>query len=170
MWIRAVKPILAAGVIAIAGLQLAPGPERSNPPILPGHSLYESVSVPGPVRDHLRRACMNCHSNETRWPWYSHLAPIRWGVASDVSRARKAFNISEWTSQGGRSPMKAVGVLTAICSGVSSGRMPLAKYRLLHPESRLSAGDRKAICDWTSVEIQRQIAIHKKAVLSRSSR
>jgi hypothetical protein len=160
MLFRAVKSMVLAGALGAAALQLLPGPERTNPPTKTGRSLYETTSVPGQVRDVFRRSCMDCHSHETRWPWYSHIAPLSWGIASDVARARKAVNISEWPTQ----PTKAVGVLTAMCAGVTSGRMPLPKYALLHPNARLDEADRKAVCEWTHVEIERQIAIKRSMV------
>jgi hypothetical protein len=170
MWMRALKYLAVTGTLCFAGLQVLPRADRTNPAVVPGHSLQVSTPVPESVKGVLRRACMDCHSHETRWPWYSHVAPLSWGMTSDVARARKAMNLSEWTTQSGRSPVTSIGILTAMCAGVKSGRMPLPKYALLHPEARLTDEDRKAVCDWTAIEIERQIAIKKRDLVSQGAR
>ena len=70
--------------------QLYPRPTRDNPPV------WASIDAPHDVERILRRSCYDCHSNETRWPWYSHLAPRSWLVAADVHEARVRMNFSEW--------------------------------------------------------------------------
>jgi hypothetical protein len=100
---------------------------------------------------------MDCHSNETRWPWYSHVAPISWDVVADVARARKAMNLSEWAERTRQRPASEIGLLTAMCAGVQQDRMPLSKYRFLHPESRLTRAEKDALCAWTSSEVARHI-------------
>jgi len=87
-------------------------------------------------------------------------------MTSDVVRARKAMNISEWPTD---RPARTIGILNAICAGVSSGRMPLPKYGMIHPEARLSEEDRKAICEWTSTEIRRQVGLRKKQLISQAN-
>jgi hypothetical protein len=159
-----------AGALAIVGLQLLPSPPRVNPPVNPSHTLEANTTVPHHVSYLLRQACMDCHSNETRWPWYSHVAPFSWGVAKDVAKARKTVNFSEWSTQSGRQPAAAVGTLAAICTSVKGGRMPLPKYKLLHSEARLSSAEREAICAWTTTEITNYMHIKRRGLLTRASR
>src|SRR5688572_23883912 len=125
----------AAGAILLVVLQFVPGPQRSNPPVIKERTLQTSLAMPAHVDSILRRSCMDCHSNETRWPWYSRVAPLSWGVIKDVARARKTLNFSEWTHQAGRRPGIALGYLNAMCAGVKGGRMPPAKYLMLHPSA-----------------------------------
>ncbi|HYI92780.1 MAG TPA: heme-binding domain-containing protein [Bryobacteraceae bacterium] len=140
-----------AGLILFLALQFIPGSKQSNPPVIKERTLQASLTPPSHIDSLLRRSCMDCHSNETRWPWYSRVAPLSWGLASDVTRARKTLNFSEWTRQAGRRPGIALGYLTAMCAGVKGGRMPPAKYIMLHPSARLSASDRDALCAWTAI-------------------
>lgn len=149
---RVIAVIGAVASLALGALQLVPAPTRVNPPVNHDLTLQKNRAVPTHVESILRRACMDCHSNETRWPWYSQIAPMSWGVVNDVTRARKAMNLSEWTLGAGRSYGAAIGYLTAMCAGVKGGRMPPAKYRLLHKESRLSASDIESLCVWTAAE------------------
>jgi hypothetical protein len=113
---------------------------------------------------------MDCHSNETKWPWYSNIAPFKWAVAADVARARTAMNFSEWSMKAGRTPATAAGTLMAMCAGVSSGRMPPRKYTLMHGHARLTEQERQSICEWTAAETHRQIAINKKLPILRTNR
>jgi hypothetical protein len=155
-----------ASTLAIGGLQFAPGPKRTNPAFVPQHTLKASTAIPDDVHALLRRSCMNCHSNETQWPWYSRIPPLSWGMTRDVAKARQALNFSEWAIGPGKRPAVAMGYLAAICADVKSQRMPLSKYLLLHREARLSVQDRDAICSWTTSETQRyaQLKINRAAV------
>ena len=164
------KSIILLGIVSISVLQFVPGSKHSNPPVVPGRALLDNTTVPGHVQEMLRRSCMDCHSNETRWPWYSRVAPLSWAVASDVARARKAMNFSEWATQAGRTPATAAGTLMAICAGVSSGRMPPRQYTLMHGQARLTAQERQSICEWTHAETRRQIAAHKRLLILRTER
>lgn len=113
-------------------------------------SLEANVTVPPAVSRILARACANCHSNDTVWPWYARLTPINWLLQNDVQRARAAMNLSTWATGAGRTTTTAASTLSAACADVRSGRMPLAPYRLLHPESRLTARDQQVFCDWAN--------------------
>lgn len=136
------------GAIAFLVLQVLPGPSRDNPPVNHTETLEASLEVPAPVSVILNRACRNCHSNETAWPWYSKVAPGSWLVAGDVRKARKAMNFSTWAKGPGRSPGIAAAMLAAACADVRSGRMPLPQYQVMHPESRLNAADQAVFCEW----------------------
>lgn len=84
-----------------------------------------------------RTACGDCHSNETRWPWYSHVAPVSWLVQHDVDEGRSKLNASEM-----QRPQKDAG---EAAEEVRKGDMPPRQYALMHPEARLSRGDREAL-------------------------
>ena len=140
---------------AFAAVQLIPVGARSNPPVNAALTIEANMKLPQDVRKIFDKSCRNCHSNTTEWPWYSRIAPMSWLVARDVTRARKIINLSEWSAQAGRTPQSAIGVLTAACSGIQSGRMPLPHYVMLHPEARLTAEEKAAFCSW-SIQIRQQ--------------
>ena len=141
-------------VIVAAGIQLV-RPDRTNPPVDPARSLQAAAAVPSHVDGVLRRACYDCHSSETRWPWYSGVAPVAWGVADHVKEGRAEFNLSEW---GSYPAAKRVAVLEKICAEVREGGMPLAQYVWLHRDARLSEADRKMVCEWSTGEAARLAA------------
>jgi hypothetical protein len=160
---------LASTLAIVGGLQFALGPKRTNPVVVPGHTLQNSTAIPADVHALLRRACMNCHSNETKWPWYSRIPPLSWGMAHDVAKARQTLNFSEWAGGPGKRPAVAMGYLAAICADVRSKRMPLSTYLLLHPEARLSSQERDAICSWTNSERERYAQLKRRNLVSQNT-
>jgi hypothetical protein len=116
--------------------------------------LEARASVPAPVTGLLRRACFDCHSNDTRWPWYSSVPPASWLVAHDVRGGRGQLNFSEW---GRYNPFDRADLLDKACREVSKRRMPLWQYRLLHSEARLSAQDVALLCGWSHDEATRLV-------------
>lgn len=131
-------------------------PERANPPVQPERSIHGKVQVPADVAAIFNRACDDCHSNGTKWPWYSQVAPVSWLVASDVRDGRRHVNFSDWNQLDRRGhPKDTKKQLEKICEQVNDGDMPITAYKLVHHDARLSAQEEKAICDWTKQEIQR---------------
>jgi len=137
------KVAIAAAVVFV-GLQVIPV-DRSNPPVIESRTIFASEALPAKVGMVLRRSCADCHSNETRWPWYSYVAPTSWIVAHDVHAARRQMNLSEWA---GYSQKKKEERLNGICEQVVNGDMPEGKYALIHRRARVSDEERAAICQW----------------------
>ena len=88
----------------------------------------------------LNRSCQDCHSNRTNWPWYSHVAPVSWIVSKHVSEGREMLDFSALTDQS-----RAESDRMLICDAVSSGRMPLASYTMVHRKATLSKSDVRLI-------------------------
>jgi hypothetical protein len=123
-------------IIGLIGLfiviQVIPyGRGHTNPPVIK-EPTWDSPQT----RELAVRACFDCHSNETVWPWYSNLAPSSWLVQRDVDRARLVLNFSDWD----RSRAVAVEAPEVI----REGEMPLWYYVLLHPKARLSSNEMEA--------------------------
>jgi hypothetical protein len=130
-------------------------PARTNPPVDPARNVVSAASIPADVSAILTRSCFDCHSNETRWPWYSAVVPMAWGVANHVTEGRAQMNFSEW---GAYAPRKRVAMLEKMCDEVREGKMPLPQYLLLHSDARLTEADWKAVCDWSMDEADRLAA------------
>jgi hypothetical protein len=120
--------------------------DRSGAPLLPGAEIAPSVSN---VFNH---ACIDCHSEKTRWPWYSNLAPASWFVERDVKRARSLLNLSRWDSV---DTVEQRALLTAIATVIENREMPPRRYVMLHPEATLSADDSVQVIEWTRAERRR---------------
>ena len=127
-------------------------PARTNPAVDQSLSLESRVQVSPLVSAIIDRSCSDCHSNKTRWPWYSNVAPVSWFVIDHVNEGRQNLNFSEW---GRYTKRDTDGLLKQICQEVKAGAMPLSSYTPLHPGSKLSAEDKKILCDWANAERQR---------------
>jgi hypothetical protein len=138
---RRLKQAAVVFVVVFAAAQLV-RPERANPPTDPGRPIQAHVGTTSGLPAILNRACSDCHSNTTVWPWYTQVAPFSWLMARGVAEGRKAVNFSEW---GAYSPNQQRTLLVASCDDVSTGRMP-GPWTLLHPEARLSPQDIETIC------------------------
>lgn len=98
------------------------------------------------VAEILRVSCYNCHSNETVYPWYGHVAPVSWLVSSDIRQGRKHLNFSEWELF---NKLDKAKLLNEIADEVNNGEMPMSIYVLMHPKAKLSKEDTKKIANWT---------------------
>lgn len=139
------------GVIALVALIAAQfyRPAKTNPSFEASQAIESHLQVTPQVSAILDRSCNDCHSNKTRWPWYSHVAPVSWFVIDHVNEGRDNMNFSQWDKYTRRD---ADALLRQICREVRAGVMPLSSYTPLHPGSKLSADDIKAICEWTDAE------------------
>src|SRR5688500_16350534 len=118
---RAIKLTLVVGVLVFAGIQ-AVRPARTNPSFDPANALTSRMTLPSDVATILERACRDCHSNETRWPWYSHVAPASWLVVDHVNHGRSHFNLSEW---GTYDRARQAELLKNSCELAREGSMPM---------------------------------------------
>src|ERR1700689_64914 len=119
---------------------------RAAAQLLPG------ADIPPPVADVFGHACVNCHSEKTQWPWYSHLAPVSWLVENDVKHAREHLNLSRWD---GLQEVDQRMLLTAIATVIENREMPPHRYVVFHPEAKLSAEDSARVIEWTRAERRR---------------
>jgi hypothetical protein len=119
--------------------------DRSNPPVT------GEVLAPDPVMQVLRNSCYDCHSNETRWPWYSRVAPVSWRIAQHVRMARADLNFSEWQSLDAEDQGHA---REEIWEKVERGVMPLSDYLRMHPEAVLTESQKDALRRWAEGRAQ----------------
>ena len=132
------KKALIILIVILVAIQFIPV-DKSNPPVTAElDAAMEIISV-------FKRSCYDCHSNETVWPWYSSIAPVSWLVASDVKDARAHLNFSEW---GNLSRKDIVKMKEEIWEEIEKEKMPLWKYKILHPEAKLTQKDKSLIRGW----------------------
>ncbi len=131
---------IGVGVLAVLALIQVVRPPRGNPPVA------ADLQASPEVKRVLRRACYDCHSNETIWPWYSHVAPVSWLVSYDVQAGRKALNFSDW---GTLSAAEQAELRGEIAESIAEGEMPPWYYSPMHPDARLSPADVSLLDAWT---------------------
>ncbi len=128
------------------------GPEKTNPAVDETKTITAFAPMPPEVSAIFTRACYDCHSHQTRWPWYSNVAPVSWFVIDHVNDARRHLNFSEWTAY---DPKRMKRKLEEIKEEVEDGAMPLPSYLPLHPDAKLSTNDVQALRAWTIAERER---------------
>ncbi len=124
------RPLVVAAALCVA-LQCVPyGHRRTR-----SHLGMEPAWDSGRTRELFFRTCADCHSNETRWPWYSHVAPVSWFVIRHVEQGRHKLNVSAWS-------IDMIDEAREAGHQIRKGKMPLRSYLLAHPAARLSAEEK----------------------------
>jgi hypothetical protein len=103
------------------------------------------VPTPDSIRYVLVKACLDCHSNNTTYPWYSHIQPMGWLIYSHIKEGKKELNFSEF---GRYSARKQVSLMNGIANSLRDGNMPLASYTLLHRNAKLNEKDKALLSMW----------------------
>jgi hypothetical protein len=143
--------IAAVAVVVLAGLQIM-RPRGTNPPVDPAARLEAQGAVPAPVLATLRRGCYDCHSSETRWPWYTGVIPAAWLVVSDVEKGRGQLNWSRWRDY---NVYDRADLLDKACEMATKKRMPPGPYLWMHGDAKLNDADVQALCAWKRSEAAR---------------
>jgi len=139
-WFFRIAGILGAALVAV---QFVPV-EHSNPPA------GSDAPMTAEVRTVMRRACYDCHSNETVWPWYSYVAPFSHLIGKDVREGRRELNFSEWNQY---AENRRARKLKEIVEQVEKGKMPQWYYVLMHPDAKLSPSDKETILSWAKTAV-----------------
>lgn len=146
-------------VAIFVGMQVVPINGRS-PVVDPKKALHPPVEVEAI----LRVSCYDCHSDETRWPWYTYVAPISWWLMSHVHEGRENMNFSHW---GDLTANKQADMLGDIANQIATGDMPLPAYLIVHHDARLTPAQIKILTDWTDTAMK-QLEAQPAAPLSSS--
>lgn len=120
-------------------------PGRSVPAVDPAQDIRQVLQPPAEVSSLLKDACYDCHSYETKYPWYSQIAPVSWWLANHINEGREQANFSTF---GALSAEDRAEVLEEAAEYVGNGEMPLDSYTWMHPEAKLNDGQRKLLVDW----------------------
>lgn len=133
---RIVLIVVAIFIVLLLVIQILPiGKDHTNPAVV-SEPNWDSPAT----RELAQRACFDCHSNETVWPWYSNIAPVSWLIYIDVVEGRQKMNFSEWTQGGSKDVNEFMEV-------IQEGEMPPFQYLLTHPEAKLTAAEKQALID-----------------------
>ena len=109
--------------------------------------ITKEVNVPGKVLNVLKNSCYDCHSNNTRYPWYVNIQPMGWLMARHIRNGKANLNFSEF---GNYSNRKQTNKLRAIETSIKESSMPLSSYMIMHTNAKLTQEDKKLISDWAT--------------------
>lgn len=125
---------------------------KKNTSQVSGEAEMENVyMVPPAVADILHRACYDCHSNNTRYPWYAGLQPVGWFLNRHVKGGEKELNFSEFAAYSDR---RKISKLKAIATQVGDEEMPLGSYKWLHADARLSEAEKRQVIQWVDAIVE----------------
>jgi hypothetical protein len=139
---KVLKYVLLIIVVVAIGIQFVPMNVPANVPTKAG----DELQAPAEVQAILKRSCFDCHSNHTRFPWYSSIAPVSWFTKWHVKEGREHMNFSTWASY---SDDKKADFLDKIPKAIKS-KMPLPSYLIMHQDAKLSDHDKQVLTQWTS--------------------
>ncbi len=119
--------------------------DKTNPPVIAEQDLIHSMNANAEVSHILKIACYDCHSNESKYPWYTNVAPISWWVKNHINKGRGSLNFSEW--QTFTDAKKAHGIEESIIK-IEKKWMPISSYKWMHADARLSDEQRNLLINW----------------------
>lgn len=119
--------------------------DHSQPESEPALDFFQVVNVPSEISSIMKTSCMDCHSNNTDYPWYSNIFPVNVWIDDHVKDGRKHLNFSEW---GTYEPKKQAHKMEESFEEIEKGEMPMESYTFIHAEARLDENQRKILVDW----------------------
>ena len=145
---KALKIFAIVVVLAFVVMQFFQ-PDFTNPPVNQAETLEATTEVPENVKAILTRSCNDCHTNETKYPWYSRIQPGAWFMTDHIDEGRGELNFSDWKTY---EPRRQRRKLSEICEQIEPRYMPLPSYLWIHRDAAMSDADIKTLCAWTEAE------------------
>lgn len=143
---RLYKKILLALVIVFIAIQFIRPARNQNGQVLPT-DITKTVNVPDNVISIFQKACYDCHSDNTRYPWYMNIQPMGWLMASHIKDGKENLNFSEF---GGYSKRKQANKLRTVAKSIDEGSMPISSYTMMHTDAKLAKENKELIKEWAT--------------------
>lgn len=138
------RKILLLVFLALAAIQFIRPARNKSGQVLPA-DIFQTYSLPDSVLVVLRKSCYDCHSNNTAYPWYTHVQPIGWFMDWHIKDGKHELNFSEF---GGYSPKRQASKLKSIAASIEDGTMPLPSYLWMHTNARLTDREKTLLTEW----------------------
>jgi hypothetical protein len=140
-----IKKILIALAIILLLIQFFRPERNTGGELITSEDISKSVTVPDNVHKLLISKCYDCHSNTSHYPWYFNIQPVGWWLANHVNEGKGELNFSAFKTYDQK---RAMHKLEEVGEVTEEATMPLSSYTLLHPETKLTADDKKVLQDW----------------------
>lgn len=127
--------------------------DKTNPPVEPGQDFLNLAAPPAELGTLIRNACYDCHSNETKYPWYTNVQPVAWWVKDHIDEGREELNFSEWGTYNAK---KRAHKMEEAVEETKEGEMPLSSYTWVHANSRLSDAQRQELAAWFQEQMTKE--------------
>jgi hypothetical protein len=137
------RKIFFAIVVALIAIQFFQ-PERNNSNDN-SKDITTVYPMPDSVKNVLKKACNDCHSNYTNYPWYCRIQPVGWWIQHHVNEGKHHLNFSDFASY---TQKRQVHKLNDMAEVMEEGEMPLSSYALIHKEAKLTDAENKLLAEW----------------------
>ncbi|KQR93665.1 cytochrome C [Chryseobacterium sp. Leaf180] len=144
------KKLLIVVLVAFVIIQFFPI-DKTNPPVNAGMDFLKIKTIEPSTAKLIRNSCYDCHSNETRYPWYASLAPSSWIIKNHIEEARKELNFSTFATY---EPSRQIKKMEEASEMIEKKEMPLESYFIGHQDAKLTDAQRKELVDFFRKEIQ----------------
>lgn len=139
-----IKRIAIVLVVILVGIQFFPTKHNQSDEVSET-DFIKTFSVPNNIKILLKSSCYDCHSKNTKYPWYDKIQPLSWLLEDHINKGKEELNFSEF---GLYSKRKQKSKLKSIISQIKDNEMPLSSYIIMHSNAKLSKNDKKLIMDW----------------------
>ena len=143
---KILKKILLGLFIVFIVIQFIRPAHNTSGQVLPT-DITKTINVPDKVLDVFKNSCYDCHSNDTRYPWYINIQPMGWIMANHIKTGKANLNFSEF---GTYSKRKQANKLRSLAETINDGSMPISSYTVMHTDAKLSEENKKLITDWVA--------------------
>ena len=140
------KKILLAILLVFIALQFI-RPARNSTNAVQTADMITNFTVPANVAGILKTSCYDCHSNNTRYPWYANVQPMGWLLADHIKDGKEELNFNEFTTYSKR---RQLSKLKSVQNSIKDGSMPLSSYTLMHGDAKLSEDRKALLIQWTA--------------------
>lgn len=141
---KLINKILLSILLAFIAIQFFHPARNRKGQLLPT-DFTKIYTVPGNIKTILLNACYDCHSNNTRYPWYSNIQPMAWMMARHIKNGKEKVNFSEFGNYNAR---RQITKLKGIANSLNDDIMPLISYKIMHKNARLSKADISFVIEW----------------------
>jgi len=146
---KLVKIIAIVLMVAFVGIQFIPT-TRNQSDSVPSTDFMLVNNVPETIQKKLQESCYDCHSNNTKYPWYNRIQPFGWLLENHIKEGKEKLNFSDF---GSYSKRRQKSKLKSIADQIEDGKMPLSSYSMVHQDAMLSEDEKKEVLDWVDTMI-----------------
>ncbi|HRO09394.1 MAG TPA: heme-binding domain-containing protein [Saprospiraceae bacterium] len=147
------KKIVVALVTILIIIQFI-GVEKNTSTVSSENAIDKHYSIPANVQTLLKTSCYDCHSNNTVYPWYNNIQPVKWWVGKHINDGKKELNFDEFNTY---TEKKKLHKLDEVIETIKDNEMPLKSYTIIHNDAKLSPTDKVAIEKWVN-DLKNQIS------------
>lgn len=155
---KIIKKILLALLLVFLAMQFY-RPQKNVSDTVPATDLLLVEQPPAELAGIFKAACYDCHSNNTKYPWYNHIAPVSFLLADHVKEGKKHLNFSEWESY---SAKKKAHKMEECIEEVKERHMPMESYVWMHPEAKLTDAQIAMLTEWAgTLQLKYELAAQR---------